>query len=305
LIAEEDYPRLEALFTQTHNGIRITGETWQLQRRDGSRCDVLVSASSVRDDNGAIIGTLAIFHDITQQKEAQRLKDDFLATASHELRTPVTTISGLTASLLRLLEKQQTIDPDQLAKRLTTIQREANRLAMLSKDLTEVSRLQTGKLTFHTEVCDINHLVEGCVNHHREVLENSGLHTIGFDPAPQPVLVMVDQARLEQVIYNLLQNALKYSPEGGTVQVVINTDETQVQVQVIDQGIGIPSDDIPKLFSPFFRASNASSSNFTGLGLGLYLSKAIVEAFNGALTVESVLGKGTKMMFSLPLNSGE
>lgn len=284
---------------RARDGQRTIGMELRLRHRDGTWRHVSVSASPLRSEDSQIIGILAIVHDVTAERENQRLKDEFIQTASHELRTPLTTIKGMTAFLLRTLQKESPINPAQLTKRLETIQREADHLTLLSNDLLDISRLQSGRLTIDPKPCDLNDLVETCVRRQRDVLSDTGCHTIVWHAAPTAVPVTVDQTRIEQAISNVLENAIKFSPEGGDISVTISREEGWAQVAITDHGIGIPATDIPELCTPFYRASNALSHYLSGLGLGLYLSRTFLEAHGGSLKVSSVVGQGSTFTLSL------
>ncbi len=305
IVHPEDQTGIRELLEPVLEGQRLLGHECRLRHRDGSWRDVSVSAGPVRDDKHQIIGALAIVRDVTEEREAQRLKDALLSTASHELRTPVTTIKGLTQALLRALASGGAIDPEQFAKRLQTIQREADRLAMLGSELSDAARLRAGKLFVNREQHDLRVIVEACVGWEREQLGEGSRHSLVLRQPLEPVLVNVERSRIEQVLTNLLENAVKYSPEGGPIAVTTEVVESSVRVSIADQGIGIPEAELPKLGTPFFRSSNASVRNFVGLGLGLHLSKAIVEAHRGELTVASREGTGTTMTLSLPMDDGE
>ncbi|GIV96810.1 MAG: hypothetical protein KatS3mg057_1467 [Herpetosiphonaceae bacterium] len=299
----EDRQQLVAAVAQASAGERVFGWSVRLRDRHEAWRDLLVSLSPIRDDVGAVTGVLGIFHDVTEERNTQRLKDHFLAAASHELRTPLTSIKTATELLLRNLNTKGTIEPDLLARRLEIIRQEADRLVLFSTELLDVAQLQKGKLPMQLTVQDLNDLVQRCVSRQQELLGSSSPHIITFQPFPNPLLVRVEAGRIEQVITNLLTNAVKYSPEGGEVVVSVQPDGSRVRLSVADRGIGIPQQDLPKIFTPFFRASNASSDRFMGLGLGLYISRAVVEAHGGELLIESSEGRGTTATMVLPLHS--
>ncbi len=308
LVAPEDQARLDAARGRALDGLRVTSLSLRLRHRDGSFRDVLASLGPVRDESGAIIGVLGIAHDVTEERQSARLKDDFLNTASHELRTPVTTIRTITDILLRTFERDGRMDPEHFVKRLQTIQRQTDRLTSLSADLLDVSRVQRGKLALQLAAHDLTAMVTECVAAQCETLPAGDTHTIRIttqasqaQEPEQPVLVWVELPRIKQIITNLLENAVKYSPGGGEILVTIGAAGSNASVQVSDQGIGIPESDLPNLFTPFYRSSNASSRHFTGLGLGLYLSQQVAEAHGGQLSVASVEGKGATFTLTLPL----
>ncbi len=282
-------------------GRRITRREWRLKDRETNWRDVAASLAPVRDEAGQIVGIIGIFQDITEEREAQRLKDELLTTASHELRTPVTTIKGLTEVLLRSLEMNRPIAPEQLAHRLQIIHKAADRLALLSADLVDVARLQSGRLPLPREVHDLNTIVEHAVALQRERVEGLGHHTLVVFATQDHLPVSVEPRRVEQALTNLLDNAIKYSPNGGEIVITTERAGYSCRVSIADSGIGVPARDIPNLFSPFYRASNVSSRNYDGLGFGLYLSREIVTAHGGDLAVQSAEGRGSTFTISLPL----
>lgn len=284
---------------------RFSGKTWQFRHRDGSYRDVLVSAGPLRDERGQVTGALIILHDVTEATTAQRLKDEFLATASHELRTPVTTIRAMTDLLLQTIERDGTIEPGKLAQRLQLIRRESDRLALLGVDLLDASRLQRGKLPMQLELHDLNEIVQVCIEQQNDRIEATRHLQIHYHSELSPALVYVERPRIEQVLTSLLENAVKYSPNDQDITVRVGGGKRGVWVSVLDQGIGIPLAELPRLFTPFYRASNATSKNFAGLGLGLYLSRGIVEAHEGIIEVQSEEGQGTTFTVILPRPESE
>ena len=174
------------------------------------------------------------------------------------------------------------------------------RLSKLVEDLLAVSRLESGRLEMSHDAVRIDHLVAEVVGDFRSAAPSHELEIVGPDEA---MVVQGDRQRLEQVMVNLLQNAIKYSPEGGRVVVTLRRDGPEAIVSVADQGIGIPSEEQPRLFQRFFRARNAASRHFGGLGIGLFVSHEIVQRHGGRFFVESESGKGAVFSFTLPLAS--
>jgi PAS domain S-box-containing protein len=300
----DDLTALGGHVADATEGVRVTGRTYRLRHRDTTWRELLTSLSPLRDEAGALIGVLGIFHDVTEEQAARRLKDHFLSMASHELRTPITAIKALTDLVQRTLDTRGAIDSAQLARRLASIQREADRLALLSMDLLDVSRLHTGTLPIHHDAHDLTGIVAAAVERQRDVLGDAARHALVLRQPTDPIPVRVERTRLEQVMSNLLENAVKYAPDGGTIQVMTSVAGQSAQIQVTDPGIGIPAADLSKIFTPFFRAANASSQTFMGLGLGLYLSKALIEAHGGTIMVHSVEGQGTTFTVTLPIQDG-
>ncbi len=305
LMPEDEQATIHANIEHLLTGQRFTNQKWRLQHRNGSWRYVTASAGPIRNEQGGTTGALVILHDITEETEAQRIKDHFLTSASHELRTPVTTIRALTDLLLRTLEKQESIPTDLLTKRLLTIRREADRLAFLGVDLVDAARLQRGRLEMKLTAHDLNELVAEAVVRQRELLDRINIHTLTFHAAPEPLMVHIEPQRIQQVLDNLLSNAVKYSPDGGEIVVRAEHREMEAVVSVTDPGIGIPVQDTEKIFTPFYRSSISTSQNYSGLGLGLYLSRELVEAHQGTLAFQSIEGEGSTFMLSLPLQGAE
>lgn len=286
-------------------GERILGHLVRARHRDGSWRELSLSLSPVRGENGEITGVLGIAHDVTEEREAQRLKDDFLITASHELRTPVSTIKAITQVLLRQIERNGELEPAQIERRLQTIQRETDRLALLGADLADAARLQKGSVSVERERHNLNAIAAACMARLQETSQRLDGHEIVLQTVPGALPVAVDRVRIERVVSNLLENAIKYSPEGGRVTIKTEHAGAEARLSVTDEGIGIPASDMGKLFQPFYRASNASTRHFSGLGLGLYLSQAIALAHQGRIRVTSVEGQGATFVLALPLLTDE
>ena len=238
----------------------------------------------------------------TEQVEARRkvedlsrLKDEFLSIASHELRTPVTSIKGYTQLAKTLIrENDLTTSEEYLDIALDQI----DRMSRLILELLDVSRIETGRLEIRREPIQWATFVRDVVHRHHTAVSDRRFHVNVPDDSK---VVQGDRDRLEQVLGNLLENAVKYSPDGSEILVnVENRDETVV-TSVCDRGIGIPADEIGQVFERFHRGRHVSSTNYGGLGLGLYITKQIVERHGGNIWVESREGSGTSFFFSLPL----
>ncbi len=261
-------------------------------------------------ENGDVQGGVGIVEDITEQRtaeaersrlfreaqEAIRVRDDFLTIASHELKTPLTPLSLRLASLERRLERQEPVDP--------TLLRHARqhllRLTALINDLLDASRIEAGRLALHFEPTRVDSLVERAL---AGMDAEKGQHRIDYTHPLEPVRIRGDAYRLEQVIANLLENALKYSPGDSTVRVRLDVNADFALLAVTDEGIGIPRDQQEQLFERYFRARNVSVTSYGGLGLGLYISRDIVERHGGRIWVESELGRGATFYVALPLLS--
>lgn len=290
--AKPSIPMVQAL----EEGEVITGVELTIRLPDGQHLPVVASAAPLRADDGSIDAVVGIFQDVSPLKEAERLRDEFISIVSHELRSPLTPIRGFSQIVARDLHRegghQQHVDW------LLTLQRHVDRVTRLVDDLLDVSRLRAGRLQIRRNPADI---VQLC----RSVVESRNATSEGHDVvliADMPELVMeIDDDRIHQVLDNLVGNAVKYAP-GGKVTVTLSngrgTDD--VVLSVTDEGPGIPSPDQPQLFSPFYRSRSATESAVPGLGLGLYISRELIEAHDGTITVGTSPGGGAMFSVRLP-----
>ncbi|HEX7191812.1 MAG TPA: ATP-binding protein [Thermoanaerobaculia bacterium] len=228
-------------------------------------------------------------------EDLSRLKDEFLSIASHELRTPVTSIKGYTQLAKTLIrEGELNTSEEYLEIALDQI----DRMSRLILELLDVSRIETGRLEIRREPIHWPGFVRDVVHHHHTSYSDRRFHLNLPDRSTR--IVNGDRDRLEQVLGNLLENAVKYSPEGSDIYVVVEDRSDSVVTAISDRGIGIPADEIQQVFERFHRGRQVSSTNYGGLGLGLYITKQIIERHGGSIWVESKEGSGTTFFFSLP-----
>jgi PAS domain S-box-containing protein len=268
---------------------------------------------------GALVRAWGIQRDITERKlaeaererllaaahaaraaaeEAVRARDTFLSIAAHELRTPVTALKG-TAQVLRRRQARGQLDPARLAAGLGALERSAGRLAALTDDLLDVSRLRTGQLPLDPRPTDLAALVAEAVAQARDRAGDA--HRLGLDIGAGLPAALADPERIEQVLTNLLDNALKYSPDGGEIAVTVRADGAGVAVAVRDAGIGLPPGAAETIFAPFGRAANAAASGLPGMGLGLFICRTIAERHGGRIAAASPgEGRGTTVTLWLP-----
>ncbi|HET8629207.1 MAG TPA: ATP-binding protein, partial [Thermomicrobiales bacterium] len=235
----------------------------------------------LRDEvTGALLGRVVAFTDVTEARRLQRGKEEFLSVASHELKTPITTLGGYLEMIQRQVAREAGPDPARLTRYIANAQTQLARLHRLSEDLLEVARIETGRLSVRPEPGDLAMIVQETVarfvRHPRPEQAERGGPLIY--QAAEPLPGYFDALRLEQVFANLLENAVKYSSAGGEITVVARREGDTGLVSVRDQGIGIPAEERARLFTPFFRATNAQAGAARGLGLGLYICRGIVEA---------------------------
>ncbi len=245
--------------------------------------------------DGKLEGVVLVFHDITRLKLLERIRQDFVANVSHELRTPIASIKGYSETLL-----EGAVDDKSVAKDfLRVIYQESERLASLIDDLLDLSKIESGRMEMEFAPCELHPIVAACVEALRKKAEEKGVKVlIAFgDEIPK---VMADERRLSQVLLNLIDNAIKYTPEGGSVTISASQKDMCVQVDVSDTGIGIPEKDLPRIFERFYRVDKARSRELGGTGLGLAIVKHIVLAHGGDVWVKSRLGSGSVFSFTIP-----
>jgi PAS domain S-box-containing protein len=238
----------------------------------------------------------------TEQVEARRkvedlsrLKDEFLSIASHELRTPVTSIKGYT-QLAKMLIKEGDLNTSE--EYLDIALDQIDRMSRLILELLDVSRIETGRLEIRREGIAWPQFVSDVVHRHHTAISDRRFHV---SVPNESKIVTGDRDRLEQVLGNLLENAVKYSPDGSDVTVTVDDRGDSLVTAVCDRGIGIPADELAQVFERFHRGRQVSSTNYGGLGLGLYITKQIIERHGGSIWVESKEGHGTTFYFSLPV----
>ena len=229
-----------------------------------------------------------------------RARDETLATISHDLRTPLTSIRGLAQLLQRRLTRGAVMTTEELTERLGRIEEQTALMARMIDDLLDVARIEAGRpLELRREPCDLVGLVQKSVADVQRTTDDHRLHVA----ADGPIVGLVDAARLERVVLNLLTNAVKYSPSGGNIELAVRLDEDPGDwaiLEVRDQGIGIPAEDLPRIFERFYRASNVGDQ-LRGTGLGLAGARQIVEQHGGEIGVASEPGVGTTFTVRLPL----
>ena len=264
-----------------------------LRRPDGDLIPVGITYAPLLSGEGKLVNIIASVRDITHFREAEEIKSVFVSVVSHELKTPVALIKGYVGTLRR---EDVSWESEIVQDSLKVIEDEADRLTELIENLLDASRLQAGGFSLNLAEIKIDNLA-------REVAERvqsqTDLHRILIQfPEDFPVIVG-DQNRIEQVFFNLLENAVKYSPKGGEIMISGQIRSKQIIVCIQDQGSGIAREDLPHVFDRFYRADDVAR-NTQGAGLGLYLSRAIIEAHNGRIWVEPRTEIGTRICFSIP-----
>ncbi len=259
-------------------------------KKDGNLVPVILGVALVNKATGECVSVVL---DITERKRLEERKDEFISIASHELKTPLSSIKGYSQLLGRLL--QQT-GYEKANRHLAKIRTNIDRLENLINDLLDVSKIQAGKIEYNITEFDFDELVKDGVE---SVESIAGNHLIEIEGTANTAIT-ADRNRLEQVFTNLLTNAIKYSPQSDRIVLSVRKNHRQVEVAVQDFGIGIPAETRSKIFERYYRVETSAKS-FSGLGIGLYISNEIIERHGGTLKVESQEGQGSTFTFTIPL----
>jgi two-component system phosphate regulon sensor histidine kinase PhoR len=243
---------------------------------------------------GPLLGTVAVFHDVTEIHQLESMRRDFVANVSHELRTPLTAIRGFAETL-----RSSEVPVEQRRQYLDVILRHADRLTALIEDLLELSRIEGGTRDLALEPVDIGALARSLLQDLKPRLE-AGRMTAVVQAGPAPAAALTDRRALEQVLLNLLDNAIKYSEPGGRIEITLTGSPDGVRIDVSDTGMGIPEADRARIFERFYRVEKARSRDLGGTGLGLSIVKHLVQALDGEVFVASREGKGTTFTLRLP-----
>ena len=250
--------------------------------------------SGIGDKIGIHSGIITIFHDVTHEREVDRMKTEFVSTAAHELRTPLTSIRGFSEVLLT----RDDIKKKERRKFLTYINDQSVNLSNIINDLLDISRIESGLgFSLNKSPCDIAEIIKDMVP---QFQEQNLKHQFEMILKEESIQLKVDKEKMEQVLRNLFSNAVKYSPEGGLIQVTSELSEGYYQVSIKDQGIGMPREQVAKIFDKFYRA-DASNTAIHGTGLGMSIVKYLVEAHGGEIWAESEAGKGVMVTFTIPI----
>lgn len=271
---------------------------WKQAGTPGGGLVLQARGSLVRRRSGQVDGVLAIIRDVTREREMERLKDEFISTAAHELNTPLTSILGY-AELLLDREHEASLGPDDRREYYGVVQQKARHLMRIVEDLLDLSRARFGQfLPMHTAELELFELIRETVRIHQ------GLHpgrTFLLDLPRGECRLPGDRDKLSLVLDNLLNNAVKFSPSGGAVQVVASFRERGVLVLVEDHGIGMSAEEQSRVFDTFYRVDSSTTAQ-GGLGLGMSVARSIVENHGGRIWIDSVRGQGTTVFLSLPLS---
>jgi len=252
---------------------------------------ILSTAAYYLDINGNKAGVVVVIQDVTKMTKLDNMRKEFVANVSHELRTPLTTIKTYTETLLDGAMDDVSVAADFLK----VIDSETHRMTLLVYDLLELSRLDYQQLKLNLEIVDLNALIYQSVMQH-EILSEKKNQSMSFTPYNGACFIEADAGRINQVLTNIISNAVKYSPSGASISIEVKDADKYFKVFVKDTGMGIPRDDLRRIFERFYRVDKARSRSMGGTGLGLAIAKEIMEAHNFRITASSELGKGTTMI---------
>lgn len=271
---------------------------FEIQKKDGSQIPVLTTVCLLRSEKKEVIGAIGVFKDIAKLKEVEKMKTDFVSMVTHELRSPLTVIQGMSSKISENLEDFKRGKFPEAQPFLEAIQRNSGRLLDLVNDLLDLSKLEAHPQLFLEDV-EIAPLIQQCVFSMETLAKKKNIQMICELPARLPVLSL-ERNRIEQVFVNLLSNAIKFTPEKGKIICCVQEEETQIRCTVEDTGKGIPADSLEKIFDKFQQIHDVESRHKGGTGLGLAVVRTILEAHGGKVWAESELGKGSRFIFTLP-----
>jgi signal transduction histidine kinase len=256
----------------------------------------------MRDPTGAVSGRIFAFRDISGDRAVEQMKSDFVSAVSHELRTPLTSIYGFAETLLRA---DVAFEEDERRTFLGYIASEAERLTKIVDSLLNVARLDTGDLVVTLAPTDVRLIVAEVISTAKDSSETNGGRFV-IDLPDEPLAANADREKLRQVLSQLVDNAVKYSPEGGTVTISGRYGDGEVELAVTDQGLGIPHAEQERIFRKFYRGEAASTEGrHGGTGLGLFIAQGLVTAMGGNISVSSTEGEGSSFAVALPIASEE
>ena len=289
-------PKVKDIIARSIDANEEIAEEISLIHPGGGERIYQVQTALVRGEDQQPIGSVSIFNDITEIRGIDRMKTAFVSTVSHELRTPLTAVKGFISTLLA--DAEGYYDTDTRREFYQIIDTECDRLTRLISDLLNVSRIEAGHaLDLNPKPVQITELVEKVVSIQKSYTDR---HTFGLDIDEDLPTIVADEDKVDQILTNLTNNAIKYSPDGGKITISARKDGNGIMVSVADQGVGIPKDHLPRIFDRFHRVDNTDTRQVGGTGIGLYLVRHLVESHGGKIWVESEAGKGSTFIFTLP-----
>ncbi|MFD0750536.1 PAS domain S-box protein [Mucilaginibacter calamicampi] len=294
IIPPDRYEEEPIILGRLKGGERVQHFETKRLTKDGRLIDVSVTVSPVKDAEGNIIGLSKIARDITERKLDETRKNDFIGMVSHELKTPLTSLSAiLQVAKVKLNDTDDTF----LSGAMQKANQQVRRMTTMINGFLNISRLESGKILIEKQLFDLQMLILDVAD---EMKVANTTHTINVDDC-RAVEVNADQDKIQSVISNLISNAIKYSANGTNIKIACQRDDNEIIVSVQDEGIGIHPADAERIFDRYYRVESNDTRHISGFGIGLYLSAEIIERHGGRVWLESEVGKGSTFYFSLPL----
>jgi len=240
-------------------------------------------------------GIIVLLQDVTKHEKFENMRKEFVANVSHELKTPLTTIKSYAETLL-----DGAVEEAKMTRKfLNTINSETDRMTRLVRDLLQLSNIDAKQTKWDKKAVDVDDIIKRVI-YKLGISIRKNQHEVSYSPLAEGVKIFVDEDKIEQVFLNIISNAVKYTPSGGTIKIETKSIGTSLQVCIFDNGIGIPEEDMPRIFDRFFRIHKARTREMGGTGLGLSIAKEIVKAHDGSISISSNMNEGTKVIIVLP-----
>lgn len=272
-------------------GLPIYDQEIAVQPPEGERLYISINAAPIFDEDGQLTGGIGTFMDVTKRRKLMTQKDDFISVASHELKTPVTTLK---ATLQLITKYQDGQKPELLKKLIGQANKGTEKLNSLITDLLDTNRITEGQLKINKTEFRLAEMLGECCQH----IRNVSTHQVILKGDMQ-ILVYADEQQIEQVVVNFVNNAVKYAPDSKEIIVELSRIDHGARISVTDKGPGIPPEKLPHVFDRYYRVDH-SGIQFSGLGLGLYISAEIIKKHGGQIGVDSLLGSGSTFWFTIP-----
>ncbi len=294
-------PKERWISTRALNGEVVKNEELEIHHPDGRVFPILATGAPLRNELGHVSGAVVAFQDVTNMREVDRMKDEFVSIVSHELRTPLTSIRG---SVQLVLDDAKSVPDPEHRMLLQIALNNCERLVRIINDILDVSKIESGNLTLRRTAVQVSELIRQSIDVVAGPARNARV-TLDVKLPASIKPVMVDPDRIVQALVNLLSNAVKFAPADSQITVAVTGSDNMVTIAVSDQGEGIAPENLSRLFRKFHQVDSSSSRRKGGTGLGLAITKALVEQHGGRIFVDSELGKGTRFSFTLPVATGQ
>ncbi|PYF05766.1 ATP-binding protein [Ureibacillus chungkukjangi] len=293
--SETDYPMPQEIYEMLEHVLSFEDKLEEDIEIDGSYYRITISP--LKNSEQSIRGAIAVIRDMTERIRLEKLRSDFIANVSHELRTPIAMLQGYSEALIDDVVSGE----DERNEITRIIYDESQRMGRLVNDLLDLARMENGHTTLYKDEVEIVHVVERITQKFSQVAREKRVQLQFKGDLDENVQISMDEDRIEQVLTNLIDNAIRHTPTEGGVKVSVEQELSYAKIQVADTGEGIPLEDLPYVFERFYKADKARTRSKGGTGLGLAIAKNIVEAHKGNIRVDSVVGQGTTFTFYLPL----